>query len=247
MPFTLAHPAAILPFYRARQHKLRLAALAIGAMAPDLQFLLGLSPNGWFSHTLPGLFLICLPASWILLRLFDRWGRRGIARFLPSEWTLPAPPPSTFWWVSFSILIGASTHVVWDAFTHESEWGFQVLTGLKGSFVPSWRPGMPGFKLLQDGSTVVGLTCLAWAGAAWARRQPAAVWGPPIRRASLLLVVLALVGFAAGLQKTHGRFFGGHEREVLSFGGIAVTLVFGLAVLLLGVKGERRPVDRGGP
>jgi hypothetical protein len=240
MPFTLVHPVATLPFYRTRGHKLRLAALAIGAITPDLEFLLGVTPNGWFSHTLPGLFLVCLPSSWICLRLFDRWGRRGVARLLPREWTLPAPPPSSFWWISVSILIGASTHLVWDTFTHESDWGFQILTGLRGSFVPGWRPGLPGFKLLQDGSTLVGLLCLVWVGAAWAGTQPPAAWGPPIRRVSMLLGVLAIAGFAAGLYKTHGLFFGGHEREVLSFGGIAVTIVFGLALLLLGVGGEQR-------
>jgi hypothetical protein len=61
-----------------------------------------------------------------------------------------------------------------------------------------------------------------------------------MRRGLLLVAGLVLVGFAAGLQKTHGRFFGGHEREVLSFGGIAVVIAFGLALLLLGVRGERR-------
>jgi hypothetical protein len=247
MPFTLAHPAAILPFYRTRGHRLRLAALAIGAMAPDLEFLLGLTPNGWFSHTLPGVFLFCLPASWACLWLFDRWGRRGAARLLPDEWTLPPERRWSAWWIGLSILLGTSTHIVWDAFTHESDWGFQVLTGLKGSFAPGWRPGMPGFKLLQDGSTVVGLACLAWAGARWARTQPPAAWGPPLRRVSLLMAGLASVGFAFGLQETHGLFFDGHEREVLSFGGMAVVVAFGVAVLLLGIRGRRRPIRDGGP
>lgn len=239
MPFTLAHPAAILPFYRTRSHRLRLAALVIGAMTPDFEFLLGITANGWFSHSLPGLFLFCLPAGWVGLWLFDRWGRRGAAWFLPAEWT-PAPERRrSIWWISVSILIGAGTHLVWDTFTHEADWGFQLLTGLKGSLAPRWRPGLPGFKVLQDGSTVVGLACLAWAAATWARTRPVTAWGPSVRRVSLLLVGLAVAGFSTGLYRTDGRFFGGHEREVLSFGGIAVVVTFGLALLLIGARAER--------
>jgi hypothetical protein len=54
--------------------------------------------------------------------------------------------------------------------------------------------------------------------------------------------VLAAAGFAAGLEKTHGQFLGGHEREVLSFGGVAVTLVFLAALVLLGIGGKRRKI-----
>ena len=90
-------------------------------MTPDFEFLLGISPNGWFSHTLPGLLLVCLPAGWICLWLFDRWGRRGAQRLLPAEWTLPPERRWSLWWISLSILIGALSHLDWDTFTHESD------------------------------------------------------------------------------------------------------------------------------
>jgi len=240
MPFTLAHPAAILPFHRARNHRLRLAALAIGAMTPDAEFLLGVTRDGWFSHTLPGIVLVCVPLGWACLWLFDRWGRRGLERLLPDEWVLPPAPASGFWWITASLVIGAATHVVWDAFTHESQWGFHVLTGLRGSFVPGWRPGLPGFKLLQDGSSVLGLAVLGWAGVRWARTQPRASWRRPAWRGLTLLALLAVVGFADGLSATHGWFFGGHEREVLSVGGMGVILALGASLVVLGMGSPPR-------
>ena len=86
MPYTLAHPAAALPLWCASRKRLRLAALVIGAASPDFEYLLRINYVGHFSHTIPGLLLVCLPASWLALYLFDRWGRAGVQALLPSTW-----------------------------------------------------------------------------------------------------------------------------------------------------------------
>ena len=133
MPFTLSHPAAVLPLLR---HPFSPAALVCGAMAPDVPYFLAaaripVSAQSWYepflnatvSHTLPGL-TVSGPLALALLALY--WlVRRPAAALLPAR----LAPASTAdrgggnglrraGWVLLSVLIGILTHVVWDSFTH---------------------------------------------------------------------------------------------------------------------------------
>ena len=69
MPFTLAHPAAALPF---RKTRLVFSAVIVGSMAPDFEYFLRLAPQGRYFHSLPGLFLCTLPVAFAVLWLFHR-------------------------------------------------------------------------------------------------------------------------------------------------------------------------------
>lgn len=51
MPFTLAHPAAVLPFWRSRLH---FPALLLGSVAPDFGYFLAGRPVSGAGHTLWG-------------------------------------------------------------------------------------------------------------------------------------------------------------------------------------------------
>jgi hypothetical protein len=130
MPFTLAHPAAVLPLRRLRL--LRTVPLIIGAMTPDVPYYLPWRiakhiPD--VSHTLLGTFTLDLPVG--LFLLFVVWLLRAplaaplgsnaratcytaMERFggRPLNWAL-AP---------LSILVGAWTHIAWDSFTHADGW-----------------------------------------------------------------------------------------------------------------------------
>jgi len=61
MPLTLAHPAAVLPAVRFRRRGLPFVPLVIGSVTPDFEYFFKLEPTGHFSHTVPGVFLFCLP------------------------------------------------------------------------------------------------------------------------------------------------------------------------------------------
>src|SRR5581483_12465816 len=50
VPFTLAHPAAVLPL---RRRGLVFSALVVGSMAPDFEYFFGLKRP--ISHTMPGI------------------------------------------------------------------------------------------------------------------------------------------------------------------------------------------------
>ncbi|MFI4885222.1 MAG: DUF4184 family protein [Steroidobacterales bacterium] len=186
MPFTLAHPAAVLPLRR--MGLLRTIPLFVGAMVPDVQYFLPwriakhlpeVTQPDFGSHTFFGTFTFDLPVALLLLLLL--WllrapltaplgaasgakCRNSLERFgsRPLNWAV-AP---------FSILIGAWTHLAWDSFTHPQGWMVSRISAL------SARVTIFGYTgelchVLQYVSSVFGLAVLA----IWFLRLPA----PPLR------------------------------------------------------------------
>lgn len=70
MPLTFAHPAAILPGYQWRDRGVPFSALVIGSMSPDFEYFLRLEPIGHFAHTIPGVFVFCLPTGLLVYGLY---------------------------------------------------------------------------------------------------------------------------------------------------------------------------------
>ncbi|MFD6285644.1 DUF4184 family protein [Streptomyces sp. NPDC060205] len=178
MPFTLSHPAAVLPLLRRPFGR---AALVAGSLAPDLPYFvvttgLPVTAQSWYepfvnattSHTALGAVTVSLPYALTLWALF-RVGHRPLASLLPIPG--PPPPPRTAaerarraGWIVLSALIGIATHLTWDAFTHHD--GFFVThaawlsSPLAGSL--TWA------RALQHASTIGGL--IATAVYLWRRR-----------------------------------------------------------------------------
>src|ERR1700716_796821 len=155
MPFTLAHPAAILPLRGLRY--LRTVPLIIGAMTPDLPYYVParfglIRPE---THSVTGSFTTCLAlgyaalacvfllrrpltallsarARWLCLTALAPFNRR------PLEWAL----------ASVSIILGVWTHLLWDSFTHIDGWVVRRGAGLgaPGAF---WGHHTPGWHALQ--------------------------------------------------------------------------------------------------
>ena len=171
MPFTLAHPAAVLPLRRLPG--LRTAPLVIGAMAPDTPDYLPLPHRvGVDAHTLVGSYVIDLPlgflllalalllrepltallsarARWLCLRALEPFRRRG------SEWVL-AP---------IAILIGVWTHLLWDSITHGDGWVVRHVATLR-QIVDIAGYDIQVCHLLQYLSSIVGLAIVLF----WYRR-----------------------------------------------------------------------------
>jgi len=193
MPFTPSHAVVALPFIRT---PLVPAAIAIGAMTPDLPlFLRGTPLTYQMTHVHP---LLTALIAFVLLVLWYALVRpavrelspAAIARRLPEVWDstgraawesvhAPRPgaqarvwrEPSTFpILVALSLFLGVLSHIAWDAFTHEGRWGTRLIPALG----EPWGP-LLGYKWLQHGSSVTALVVLAIWGARWlARRVPAA-------------------------------------------------------------------------
>jgi len=175
VPFTVSHAAAVLPLHRWSKHRLPLSALMIGSMAPDFGYFFSHEASRALTHSFSGLFIFAWPAGmlvWLfyvavlekatITLLSDRWH----TRFAHTE----ALTVSLIVRASIAILLGAVTHLLWDAFTHRATFvtdAFPVLL--------SPTPGMswlPVYHLLHFLSSVAGLVVLA----IWARRlhrQPA--------------------------------------------------------------------------
>ena len=78
---------------------------------------------------------------------------------IPTEPRL-APHLAFYAGIAVAVVIGAFTHLIWDAFTHEGRWGAAWITSLDSDFSIAGY-AVPGYKLLQYGSTLVGLPFLA--------------------------------------------------------------------------------------
>jgi hypothetical protein len=53
MPFTFAHPAAVLPLRRFCPDRLVWSALVIGTVSPDLEYFVRLAPSARWTCSLP--------------------------------------------------------------------------------------------------------------------------------------------------------------------------------------------------
>src|SRR3984893_14557395 len=167
MPFTLAHPAAILPLRGLRY--LRTVRLIIGAMTPDLPYFVparfGLigpethSFTAWFTTCLvlgyaalgsvfvlrrPLTALLSARARWLCLTALAPFSRR------PLEWAL----------ASVSIILGVWTHLLWDSFTHNDGWMVRRVAVL-GAPVTFGAYNTTVCHVLQYLSSAVGLAALA--------------------------------------------------------------------------------------
>ena len=203
MPFTLAHPAAVLPLRRFRY--LQTVSLIVGSITPDLPYYIPSRYNRALleTHTFFGSFALDIPiglaalvcgfllrgpltalmsvrARALCLQAMERFKER------PVNWVL-AP---------ISILIGTWTHILWDSFTHENGWMVRRVAALSAPVTIGWYTGTV-CHVLQYVSSVVGLMVLAVSY--W--RLPTPVSEPSsagsVRSSGRLMLLLVVVAAAS--------------------------------------------------
>lgn len=165
MPFTFSHPAIILPLTYLPRHWFSLSGLIIGSLTPDFEYFLRMKIQSNFSHTIEGLFWFDLPLGLILSfsfhnivrdRLFDNLPTFLKSRFIPfkqfdwnghfkKNWTI----------VIISILVGATSHIFWDSFTHDHGFFVKTIEELQ-NVVDFLGRQIPIIKILQHSSTLLG-------------------------------------------------------------------------------------------
>ncbi len=173
MPFTVAHPAIVIPFKKKWPNYFSLTGLMAGAMAPDLLYFLQMTTvNRGFSHSWPGLFLFCLPAG-ILFSLAFHWFFK-----YPFIQNLPGPfdrrlsglamsrfkPESLRSWLVLviSVILGAVSHFAWDSFTHAQGEMAQRIPFLL-TFVKIFGHYVRMTTVAQHLSTLFGLSVMTYA------------------------------------------------------------------------------------
>ena len=174
MPFTFSHPAAVIPL--AKNPCLVFSALIIGSMTPDFESFLHLSTNVTFSHSLPGLLIFCLPSGTLIFLLFHLFLKRPLLSLAPhshQQCLLPLVREiqlrSFRRWASIllSLTLGAMTHLLWDAATHEYGWIVQRITFLQATALTIGARSFRIYTLLQHGGTLVGGMILVYCYWRW--------------------------------------------------------------------------------
>lgn len=221
MPLTFpAHAACVLPLLRVKRPWLLPSALLLGTCAPDLAYALHYRRTD--SHTLPGLFLFCLPVGLLALVWLEVLVLPVLRRTLPPvggvEWArflrTDGVPRTARAWASAALclLLGAATHLLWDGFTHWSMWPASVL--YPDVRVPVAGRLLPLARVLQHVSSLVGsVAVLAVMVRCYPRLRPApgGAW-----RAFLpvLLPTLVGTGVAFGLCLLNYRDMGAFEAQL---------------------------------
>ncbi|UQD55833.1 DUF4184 family protein [Flavobacterium sp. K5-23] len=160
MPFTFSHPSIILPLLRS--NKLSATGLIVGSICPDFEYFIRMKVQSNISHTFVGLLLFNIPIGFLVALLFHEIIKKTLIENLPSffrnrfevlkntKWIDYLK--GNFYYVLISILIGAFSHIFWDAFTHESGY-FVEKTPLLLNKVNN----IPFYKIIQHSSSLIGM------------------------------------------------------------------------------------------
>jgi hypothetical protein len=189
VPFTPAHAVVALPFVRT---PLVPAAIAIGAMTPDIPLFFRTWPPYELTHSWMGVVTIDLVLAFALLIVWRLALRPAVIPLTPRWFALRWPREwltdrgSGWWslwggrrasvgrrvlagvWLVASMVLGAVTHVVWDAFTHTDRWGTHLIPFLDQRTGPFFNADIAHWI-----SSIIGLTTIAIWGYRWLRRQDA--------------------------------------------------------------------------
>ena len=240
MPITPAHAAAAWPLHRAWR-RLPLAALVIGTLSPDLEYVLRLSPRGKFGHSPLGLLLFCVPVTLAVWWIWRTLVRPALVPLLPPgpRRELEAAPPGRRTDVLplavFAALLGAATHVLWDGFTHATGWAVAIFPALERTAFA----GQPWFSVCQYASSLAGVLIAAvWVARELQRHPPHELRFAPGQGAKLLRVTgFVVVGALAAAAAN--AVFAATLAERLGRAAIGAMLGVGIALVVYGVFARR--------
>ena len=206
MPFTFAHPAAVVPLLRPLGRWAVLSALVIGSIVPDFSYFVPFPVARWRTHDLLGLFWFCLPVGAATYAIFHGVLAAPVIDLLPAALrtrcraVAAARIPPALSAIALSLGIGAATHIAWDAFTHAGAPIVRVSRALR--FPLGTISGYPVsvFTIFQHLSTLVGILLIVLWVQRWQRSAPPSTTAPRFSLGSAArvaaiagIVVLALL------------------------------------------------------
>ncbi len=222
MPFTVTHVVAAAPLAAIWRGRTVLSGLIVGSMVPDVTLVVPVLPGAGrdVGHTLLGTLIFCLPVGLALLVLWHTCLKRPVIEMLPAgqRLRLYRHADERWVWSQLSILsacaaiaVGVLTHIVWDSFTHAGSPMVQWFPQLSTTIAVAGH-AIPVYKILQYGSSAVGLPLLAVMYLLWVRRHVASSPGSGstlaarqrnrLRAAIVVLTVsLAVAFFFSGLYQ----------------------------------------------
>lgn len=168
MPFTLAHPAAVI---FSKNRNFNLLGLILGSMAPDFIYFLLFNPSSNLGHTILGFVILNLPICFLLNYLILKFIKNPFIINLPSKicnyytylinYDFDFKNTKDIFVFTYSCIVGMLTHIIWDAFTHKTGY-FVVNINLLKEYIHILGYQVPFFKLLQHGSTLLGFVIILY-------------------------------------------------------------------------------------
>src|SRR5919204_4142590 len=177
MPYPFAHPAAVLPLFAPLARFTVPSALVIGSVVPDLWYFVPHMIRAE-SHSVAGLIWFCLPVGVLIYMVYHIIAKEPLAALLPQALAarvgMPRAllPEASWLAVIFSVLIGALTHLAWDALSHAH--------------------AVDGVNVLQHTSTVLGTAFIVWWCWRKLRDAPARRLAPTLNAASRACALASL-------------------------------------------------------
>ena len=165
MPFTPAHAAIVLPFIKSRYTSA--TGLIVGSLTPDFEYFLKMSVDSNYSHTFPGLFYFDLPIAVALAFIFHGVVKKNLISNLPAciqqrlqllnELNFKSYFKKNYLIFITSALLGETSHILWDGFTHGDGYFVNQLSFYDGTNVFLGGARYPLWYVLQHVSTFAGL------------------------------------------------------------------------------------------
>jgi hypothetical protein len=224
-----------------------MSAVVMGCFVPDFRYFLSLSPHVFIGHTFAGIFVFDLPLGIAALWLFHIFIKRPMLMFMPASFrrklmtsvsSFQFWPWRRLWMIVLSILIGTTTHLLWDAFTHCNSWIGQNWALLRREPELPVTGEIQICTLLEYVSSILGIAVVvAWIWLWYRTTNPSVMAlaqpvNPPQKRA-FVVVLPVLATFIGALRGYHENGIHLQIRPLVHF--TADTLISAITVFLLGL------------
>jgi len=159
MPFTASHIAIIIPLLKRRVFSV--SGLIMGSMVPDFEFFIRLQAHTTYGHSFWPMFWLNIPTAIFCITLYHLVVRNQLILNLPLYFKKRFQPFLNFDWisylktnyvkVSYSIVVGNISHLLWDSFTHYDGFAVTKIAFLNAEY---WQ--IPMYQFLQYGFSALG-------------------------------------------------------------------------------------------
>ncbi len=248
MPFTLAHPAILIPLEKAaRRYQGVLSALIIGSLLPDFSYFLPLGVTRYESHTWFAILWFCLPVGVVFYLVYHALLVPVLYSLVPNKLrqkvsnrfaTAQVPKLKQLPFIMLGVIIGASSHLFWDSFTHaySYNWPVQNIGFLsKTAFHIGDDYPLQVYRLLQHLSSALGLVAVCW----WIRRnfltapeQTTPAWSPSVKIRYIAAFLLIIPPMIYGVSNAFLLINNGPlTYQIIKFA--TLTVIFGGRMFLL--------------
>ena len=229
MPYTLSHAVVAIPLKLLTRGRIPIAAMIVGSLSPDFPYLLALTPTSAPGHSLIGVLIYCLVPSLFVLLVWYRLLETSMLEFLglpKRKWSFDM---SSYFSLVFGVLLGAYSHVLWDATSHS--YGMFVIGS---DFWHQQLFSLPLYKWNQYASGVLSLVALlGWYLVAVIKNRKEHYKGRLL--AGILCFSLSVIFFVLLANIIHGSTVAS-EYVVRSAIGVMVGIVCGACLYAIWVR-----------